>query len=111
MRDNGMDKLALLVACCMTALVVLAAAGTGPAFSEDQPVRVTASSQVARGAVEDAASSSRSQLPEPTEPDARDAQPLTDVRIQSDAPLDGDGYEWSGSRPPAQRYLWSHRAS
>ena len=32
------------------------------------------------------------------------SKPQDEVRV-----VDPDGYEWSGSRPADQRYLWSHR--
>lgn len=99
MRKNGIDKLAFLVVLCAAALVVLAAVGTSPAYSEDtrtDPAEIHRVSAARAPAAEVAPTSTSA------EPAAKEAQ------AQAQA-VDPEGYEWSGSRPADERYLWSHR--
>ncbi len=99
MMRNGIDKLAFLVVLGAAVLVALAAAGTGPAFSDDSrtdPAAMHSASAVRAPAAEIAPSASQ------TEPAAE--KPEDEAKA-----TDSDGYEWSGSRPADQRYLWSHR--
>ena len=101
MRKNGIDKLAFLVVLGAAALVVLAAAGTGPAYSDDSR---TDPAEMHRVSV--AETSSAEIIPADTQPDSTLQEPSHAAVI-----VDQDGYEWSGSRPADQRYLWSHRAN
>ena len=80
MPRKGIDKLALLVVLGAAVLVVIAAAGTGPAYSHDNPAEPAAT------ALAPATASTSSDLT---------------------AASNVEGYQWSGSRPPAERYLWS----
>lgn len=96
MRTKGFDKLAFLVVLCAAALVALAALGTGPAYSdESRPDPAEIHHDPAGGAAEIASASSQPQPAVESHAEVRTADP--------------DGYEWSGSRPADQRYLWSHR--
>lgn len=99
MRNNGIDKLALLVVLCAAALVVLVAAGTSPAYSADsrtEPVEIQAltAPEISSGEVP----------PTDTQPEIAAAESQDQAQAS-----ESDGYEWSGSRPADQRYLWSHR--
>jgi hypothetical protein len=100
MRKNGIDKLAFLVVLAATALVMLAAGGTGPAYSDDSrsdPAAIRTDSAAETPSSEIVADNSQA------EPAAEEPQDATATAV------DQDGYEWSGSRPADQRYLWSHR--
>lgn len=99
MRKNGIDKLAFLVVLGAAALVVLAAVGTGPAYSDDSgsdPAEMHRVSAVA------------APPGEITPADSQPAPTAEQPRAEAQA-ADAEGYEWSGSRPAGQRYLWSHR--
>ena len=98
MRKNGFDKLAFLVILGATALVVLAAAGTEPAYSDDSR---TDPAEIHRAPAARTAPAVVSSV------DSKPEAPAEKPRQQTRA-VD-DGYEWSGSRPADQRYLWSHR--
>ena len=98
MRKNGFDKLAFLVVLGAAVLVVLAAVGTGPAYSDDSR---TDPAEVHRVAADKAPSAEIAADESQTRPPARQ-------QIVAGA-VDSQGYEWSGSRPADQRYLWSHR--
>jgi hypothetical protein len=99
MRKNGFDTLAFVLVLGAVALVVLATAGTGPALSDDSrtdPAEVHRTSAAKRP--------SGKATPATPQP-----EPATD-EIQEKVPVvEYDGYEWSGSRPADQRYLWSHQ--
>lgn len=99
MCNHGIDKLAFLVVLGAAVLVVLAAIGTGPAYSDDSrtdPAEMHRVTSV-KGSVSEIVAAN-------SEPGAAADPP------QVEAPTaDQDGYEWSGSRPADQRYLWSHR--
>ena len=99
MRKNGIDKLAFLVVLGATALVVLAAFGTGPAYSDDSRTDPAEMHRVAA-----AKTSSAEISPVESQPEPAAEEPQAEVKT-----VDPDGYEWSGSRPADQRYLWSHR--
>ena len=99
MRKNGIDKLAFLVVLGAAAMVLLAAAGTGPAYSDDSRTDPAEIHQVA--ATESPAAEITSVHSQPA-PAGQQVQ--TKART-----VDPDGYEWSGSRPADERYLWSHR--
>lgn len=97
MRKNGIDKLAFLVVLGAAALVIVAATGTGPAFSDDtrsDPAEMHRVSAVKASVAEVAPA---------------DSQPAPTAETPRAQPVDAEGYEWSGSRPADQRYLWSHR--
>jgi hypothetical protein len=99
MRRNGFDKLAFLVVLGAAVLVLLVAAGTGPAYSADSrtdPAEMHGAPAAASFQAENTPAS-----PQP-EPAAEEPQ-------SQGTALEPDGYEWSGSRPADQRYLWSHR--
>lgn len=99
MRRNGIDKLAFLVVLGAAALVVLAAAGTDPAFSDDSrtdPVQIHRVSPAKTSHAEITPSSLR-------------PEPAADESQEQARTVDPDGYEWSGSRPADQRYFWSDR--
>jgi hypothetical protein len=99
MRKNGIDKLAFLVVLGAAVLVVLAAVGTGPAYSDDtgsDPAEVHRVSTVKASAGEMTPAAS---------------QPAPTAQTPQAEPLDAEGYEWSGSRPADQRYLWSQRSN
>ena len=96
---NGIDKLAFLVVLGAAALVVLAAAGTGPAYSDD-----SRTDPAEMHSVSAAKSSSTEINPADTRPDPTVQEPPDAALI-----VDQEGYEWSGSRSAEQRYLWSHR--
>ena len=98
MRKNGIDKLAFLVVLGAAVLVVLAAAGTGPAYSDDSRTDPAEMHSVSAGKASPAEIDSTNPQPEPA------AQPQGEGQI-----VDPDGYEWSGTRQADQRYLWSHR--
>ena len=98
MRKNGIDKLAFLVVLGAAAMVVLAAAGTGPAYSDDSR---TDPAELHRASA--AESSSAGIAPATTQPEPAAAELTTEAPA-----VDPDDYEWSGSRPADQRYLWSH---
>lgn len=99
MRKNGIDKLAFLVVLGATALVVLAAFGTGPAYSDDSRTDPAEMHRVAA-----AKTSSAEIIPVDSQPEPAAEEPQAEAKT-----VDPDGYEWSGSRPADQRYLWSHR--
>lgn len=99
MRRNGIDKLAFLVVLGAAALVGLAAAGTGPAYSDDSR---TDPAQIHR------ASPAQTSYAEIT-PSNSQPEPAADESQEQARTVDPDGYEWSGSRPADQRYLWSDR--
>ena len=104
MRRNGIDKLALLVVLGATAMVVLAAVGTGPAYSDDSrtdPAEVHRVSAVKT--VKPSSADAAAATPQP--------QTTTDEPRGEAQEFDTDGYEWSGSKSADQRYLWSHRSS
>jgi hypothetical protein len=99
MPKNGIDKLAFLVVLGAAVLVALAAAGPGPAFSDDSrtdPAEMHNVSAVRAPAAEIA-------------PIAPQPEPAAEGPEDEAKAVDPDGYEWSGSRPADQRYLWSHR--
>ena len=99
MRKMGIDKLAFLVVLGATALVMLAAAGTGPAYSDDSrtdPAGIHHPSTVKRSTADAA--------PATPQPEPAVEEPQAEGQF-----LDTDGYEWSGSKSADQRYLWSHR--
>ena len=99
MRRTGIDKLAFLVVLGAAALVLLAAAGAGPAYSDDSrtdPAEMHRVTAVKTSAAEI--------VPVDSQPAPAARQPQGEART-----VDLDGYEWSGSRPADQRYLWSHR--
>lgn len=100
MRKSGIDKMALLVVLGAAALVVAAAAGTAPAYSDDtgnDPVAAHQPTPV------------EPLLGLEAEPGSTSAPAPIDAPTIADAAAEGDGYEWSGSRPADDRYLWSHR--
>lgn len=101
MRKSGLDKMALLVVLGAALLVVAAAAGTAPAYSDDagsQPVPAnTAAPAELELELAGEAESAR--------------EPATETAQAVVVSADADGYEWSGSRPAGERYLWSHRAN
>ena len=98
MRKNGFDKLAFLVVLGAAVLVVLAAVGTEPAFSDDSR---TDPAEIHRAVVAQAPSAEAATVePQPEPADEAQAQARS---------IDPDGYEWSGTRAADQRYLWSHR--
>ena len=99
MRKNGIDKLAFLVVLGAAALVLLAAAGTGPAYSDD-----TRTDPVEMHRVAVAKTSAAEIVPVDAQPEPAAREPQGQAQA-----ADPDGYEWSGSRPADQRYLWSHR--
>ena len=99
MRKNGIDKLAFLVVLGAAVLVVLAAAGAGPAYSDDSR---TDPAEVHR--VSAAKTSSAEIIPVASQPEPAAEEPQDKAKT-----VDTDGYEWSGSRPADQRYLWSQR--
>ena len=99
MRKNGIDKLAFLVVLGAAVLVVLAAVGTGPAYSDDSgtdPAEMHRVSPVQASAGEI--------TPADSQPAPSAEQPQDQAQTAN-----AEGYEWSGSRPAGQRYLWSHR--
>jgi len=99
MRKNGIDKLAFLVVLGAAALVVLAAVGTGPAYSDDSRTDPAEMHQVSA-----AKTSSAEIVPIKSQPEPAAEEPQTEAET-----VDTDGYEWSGSRPADERYLWSQR--
>ncbi len=99
MRKNGIDKLAFLVVLGAAALVVLAATGSGPAYSDD-----SRTDPAEMHPVSGAEASSPEIVPAPSQADPAAEEPQEEARA-----VEPDGYEWSGSRPADQRYLWSHR--
>ena len=99
MRKNGIDKLAFLVVLGAAAMVVVAAAGTSPAYSDDSRTDPAEMHRVSAAKTSSAEIAPTTSEPEPAAGEA-DSQAET---------ADQDGYEWSGSRPAGQRYLWSHR--
>ena len=99
MRKNGIDKLAFLVVLGATALVVLAAVGTGPAYSDDSRTDPAEVHRVSAVKASSAGATPATPQPEPT----------TDEPQDEAQNVDADGYEWSGSRSADQRYIWSHR--
>lgn len=99
MRKNGIDKLAFLVVLGATVLVVFAALGTGPAYSDD-----TRTDPAELHRVSAAKTSSVEILPVDAQPEPAAEQPQAEAKT-----VEPDGYEWSGSRPADERYLWSHR--
>lgn len=101
MRKNGLDTLAFLVVLGASVLVVLAAASTGPAYSDDSR---TDPAEIHRAPVTRASSAETDSANSQPEPPAE--EPSDEVKA-----VDADGYEWSGSRPADQRYLWSHRSN
>ncbi len=104
MRKNGIDKLAFLVVLGAAVLVVLAAAGTDPAYSDDSR---TDPAEMHRVSATKAPAAEITQVKSQSEPAASE-QAAVKPRDEAKA-VDADGYEWSGSRPADQRYLWSHR--
>ncbi|MCP4248986.1 MAG: hypothetical protein GY778_18235 [bacterium] len=98
MRKNGIDKLEFLVVLAAAALVVVAAVGTGPAYSDDSR---TDPAEIHVSAARTPSAGIGPSSPEPG-PAAEESQ------NQAKA-VDNDGYQWSGSRSADQRYLWSHR--
>ncbi len=99
MRKNGIDKLAFLVVLGAAALVLLAAAGTGPAYSDDSRTDPAEMHRLSA-----AKTSSAEVIPVDSQPEPAADKPQDEAQA-----ADPDGYEWSGSRPADQRYLWSHR--
>jgi hypothetical protein len=100
MRKNGIDKLEFLVVLAATALVIGVAVGTNPAYSDEGRA---AEVEVQAASAEETASS------EITPAASQRNAPATAPQAHDDAAVDQEGYEWSGSRPAGQRYLWSHR--
>lgn len=99
MRKSGIDKMALLVVLGAAALVVAAATGTAPAYSDDAGTDPVASHHPAP------ASSDFEVTVDPgSAPPA--APSIAAPSAESD---DTEGYQWSGSRPSDERYVWSHR--
>lgn len=99
MRNKEIDKLALLVVAGMAVMVALAAAGSGPAYSDESR---TGPAELHRGAAVEASAVEIAPAPARTEPTGEESGDQATI-------LDSEGYEWSGSRPADQRYLWSHR--
>ena len=100
MRNNEFDKLAFLVVLGAAILVALAAAGTGPAYSDDSRTDPAEIHRVTSPRTSTAETSPVDSPPQPADP------PQAEVSA-----VDPDGYEWSGSRSADQRYLWSHRSN
>ena len=99
MRKNGIDKLAFLVVLGAAVLVVLAAASTGPAYSDDSR---TDPAQIHSVSTAETPYTDSTPAAPSSEPETQEPRELTKS-------VDQDGYEWSGSRPADERYLWSHR--
>ena len=96
MRKIGLDNMALLVVLGAAVLVAAVAAGTAPAYSDEAGEPVAASQ------------------PAPAEPELEttsgpDPAPQPAATASVAASAEADGYQWSGSRPAGERYLWSHR--
>jgi hypothetical protein len=105
MRRNGIDKLALLVALGAIALVVIAAAGTAPAYSEASRTDPAATHRATTDKASPVLAIERSTT-------ASASESMTGSRTAPTARQDdAEGYQWSGSRPADQRYLWSQGTS
>lgn len=99
MRKSGLDKMALLVVLGAALLVVAAAAGTAPAYSDDAGSQPVPANTAAPAELELAGEAESAR------------EPATETAQAVVVSADADGYEWSGSRPAGERYLWSHRAN
>lgn len=100
MRENGIDKLEFLVVLAVAGLVNVVAASSGPAYSADTRIDPAEMRVVSTVRILSAAEIS---------PATTQFAQATDESRDRDRAIDTDGYQWSGSRPAAERYLWSHQ--